>query len=361
MTNQTAIAAPRIVTVAAGSKEHPRQSEASVLQRRDGTLLIIYQEYLASDKGSGDEAPNRLVSKISRDGGVTWTDRRVVVEPHPGDVNIYCPSLLASGGDWLMFYYRHHEIAAGKPVETTGVMLRSCDEGATFEHATDVWLHQSFATTPSAVKRLTTGRIVHPVHGHEGLLWTAGDHIVCRCLVSDDEGMSWKTGEIVSLPMRGTMEPHVEELSDGRLIMVMRTQLGSVFSAYSADGGMIWSKPQTTGLKAPESTAAIYRIANTTDLLMLWNDAEYDPQFASHYGKRSPLTAAISQDDGRTWIHRRNIEVDPTRAFTNQAVTFTREGTVVLSYWTLEYSPDWKMGGHIDLRVAVFDVDWLYS
>lgn len=157
------------------------------------------------------------------------------------------------------------------------------------------------------------------------------------------------------------MEPHVEEARDGRVLMVMRSQLGSLFMSESRDGGMTWSKPQTTGLRAPESCPEITRIPETGDLLVIWNNSPYDPQFASHYGKRSPLTAAVSRDEGRTWSHVRDIEADPSRAFSNPGCRFTRAGTAIVNYWTCEYLPTWYMQDVIDLRVAVIETAWFYG
>ncbi len=57
-------------------------------------------------------------------------------------------------------------------------------------------------------------------------------------IYSDDDGQTWHVcDEFIYLPMRGSMEPKIEELKDGRLLMVMRTQLGSVFQSFSEDGG----------------------------------------------------------------------------------------------------------------------------
>ena len=93
------------MTVAAASADHPRNSEAAVYPRRDGSLLLIYQEYLASPRGGGDDAPNRLVAVVSNDGGRSWTDKRIVAEPAPDQVNVYSPSLLPSQrGDLLLFH-----------------------------------------------------------------------------------------------------------------------------------------------------------------------------------------------------------------------------------------------------------------
>jgi len=153
----------------------------------------------------------------------------------------------------------------------------------------------------------------------------------------------------------------VEETRDGRVLMVMRNQLGSLFLAESADGGVSWSLPQTTGLRAPESCPELTRIPETGDLLMIWNNSPYNPAFASHYGKRSPLTAAVSRDEGRTWGRPRDIESDPSRAFSNPGCRFIRGGMAIVNYWTCEYLPNWFMQDVIDLRAAIIETAWFYN
>jgi hypothetical protein len=83
--------------------------------------------------------------------------------------------------------------------------------------------------------------------------------------------------------------------------------------------------------------------------------------FASHYGKRSPLTVAVSTDDGLTWGTPKNIADDPKRCHTNPVAYFTSTGRCVLAWFEMGYSDKWFMAGNIDLRAAVFDVDWLRS
>ncbi|MCC6509666.1 MAG: exo-alpha-sialidase, partial [Pirellulaceae bacterium] len=98
----------------------------------------------------------------------------------------------------------------------------------------------------------------------------------------------------------------------------------------------------------------------TNDLLLIWNNS-YDPKFRSHFGKRSPLTAAVSKDHGKTWQHVRDIETDSTRAYSNPGCRFTRDGRAIINYWTCEYLPSWAMQDVIDLRVAVIDKSWFYD
>ena len=226
------------MTVAAASADHPRNSEGAVFERSDGSLLLIYQEYLASERGGGDDAPNRLVAVVSKDGGRSWADKRIVAEPAPNQVNVYSPSLLPSQrGDLLLFYYAYQAIGAGQAVDSTGYLARSADEGEHFSDRRVVWEHRPFGAASSAVKRLPSGRLLFPVEHHVGELWTPGASIQARCVTSDDDGRTWREGAAVRLPLRGCMEPHVEALADGSVLMVMRTQLGSVFSCRSRDEG----------------------------------------------------------------------------------------------------------------------------
>ena len=355
---------PKIVTIAEATEEYPRHSEASILERTDGSLLIAWQEYTRSERGSEDNAPNRIMSMTSHDGGETWGERRTLLEPEPGDVNVYSPNFLRlPDGEVLLFNLRYLVLERGKPPSLTALVRRSRDEGLTFSEPEPVWTQMPFGFASSVVKRLSTGRIVLPVARQTGAVWTPTDHEVLGVMHSDDGGKSWQESRTwVDLPLRGAMEPHVEELRDGRILMVMRTQLGAVFHAHSEDGGETWSKPQTTGLKSPESCPDLLRIPKTGDLMIVWNDSPYDPAFASHYGKRSPLTVAISQDEGATWTRPRNVEDDPRRAYSNPGCLFTSRGKILLHYWTLVYTDKWRMNsGRIDLRAAIFDVDCLYS
>lgn len=141
-------------------------------------------------------------------------------------------------------------------------------------------------------------------------------------------------------------------------------QLGAVFKSYSEDGGRIWSNPQTTGLQSPESCPALLRIPQTHDLMLVWNDSPYDPRF-DHYGLRSPLSVAISQNDGDTWPIRKNIETDPQWEFTNPAPFATSQGTILIGYEASPYAsvaPPGKLGRSImHGKLAVVDIGWLYE
>ena len=347
-----------IVTVAEHMAEYTRKGEGDVIELEDGRLLLVYMEF--SGDGS-DVAWTRLVAKESADGGFTWGRHRVLTETAPGDVNVYSPNLIRAldGGILLVFMRQHSAV----PLAVTHYAWKSTDEGDTFTPLAEFAARKDYSVCNAVVKRLACGRLLLPVSAvHRAGDGAYGHTYAGAVLYSDDDGGTWQEADNrVFLPLRGVMEPHVQETGDGRVLAVMRNQLGSPFMSESVDQGLSWSKPQTTGLRTPESCPELARIPGTGDLLVIWNNSPYDPAFRSHYGKRSPLTAAVSRDQGRTWAPVRDIEDDPGRAFSNPGCRFTGDGKAIVNYWTCRYTPDWSMQDIIDLRVAVMDTGWFYG
>lgn len=337
----------QIVTVAKSTKDFTRKSEGDVIELADGRLFLAYMEF--SGDGS-DYATTRIVRKISSDGGLTWQDHLVLAQTLPKDMNVYSPNLIRSkDGGILLIFMRQHTT---NPRTTTMVAYKSLDEGNTFRLYSEFARNKEYSLCNAVVKRLSSGRILLP----------QSPNAQGTVLFSDDEGLTWQESKNrVSLPMRGAMEPHVEQTRDGRVLMVLRNQLGSLFVSESLDEGVTWSKPQTTGLRTPESCPELTRIPGTDGLLMIWNNSSYDPSFISHYGKRSPLTAALSKDNGATWVHVKDIEADPNRAFSNPGCRFVSGDKAVINYWTCEYLPSWRMQDVIDLRVALIPKNWFYG
>lgn len=350
---------PEIVTVAASTPEYTRKGEGDVIELKDGRLLIVYMEF----SGKGDDyATTRLVAQESADGGRTWDRHRVVTQTAPGDINVYSPNLIrAADGGILLIFMRKHGVS---PTVNTHYVWKSADEGEHFSPLAEFAARGDHSLCNAVVKRLRSGRLLVPTSPYDTII-SSGVDDSCGCgtvMYSDDDGLTWlEANNRVYLPMRGVMEPHVEETRDGRVLMVMRTQLGSLFLSESTDEGITWSKPQTTGLRTPESCPELTRIPATGDLLMIWNNAPYEPDFASHYGKRSPLTAAVSRDEGRTWENIRDIEDDPHRAFSNPGCRFTSKGAAIVNYWTCEYLPNWCMQDVIDQRIAIIKTEWFYG
>lgn len=342
-----------IATVSASEPGLPRKSEADVIELKDGRLFMAYMEF-AGD--GSDNAHTRIVGVESADGGLTWSGRRLLIETAPGDLNVFSPNLVRRSDGAILFLFMNQH--GSKPYASTLHAWLSRDEGRTFSPLAEFGRRGPYNLCNAVVRRLASGRLLLPV--------CADEKGTARCpgysgavLWSDDEGVTWiESGFRIRLSMRGVMEPHVEETRDGRVLMVMRSQLGSLFFCESRDAGETWSLPQASGLPSPEACPDLRRNPATGDLLLVWNPAPYDPEYTSHFGRRTPLSFAISRDEGRTWSAPRAIESDPDRAFSNPGSRFLSNGDCLVHYWTCPYRPNGAFRHLIDLRAARLPAAW---
>lgn len=156
-----------------------------------------------------------------------------------------------------------------------------------------------------------SGRIVVPL---EHLTSDPGRLIACS-VYSDDEGKTWRRSNWIDLGGHGhhdgAMEPTVAELSDGRLLMLIRTSLDRFWQAISEDGGRYWRIIQPSDIDASNSPGYLLRLSSGR-LVLVWNrlhpegrkwtksNLPQHTEFPSSW-HREELSIAFSEDDGRTW------------------------------------------------------------
>ena len=101
----------------------------------------------------------------------------------------------------------------------------------------------------------------------------------------------------------GNIQPSLWRCTDGRLRMVVRTTraVGRVGLAESSDDGRTWSAVRPTSLPHPNAGLDAVKLADGR-VLLVYNHA---PQ------GRTPLSLALSDDDGDTWRTRRALEDGP--------------------------------------------------
>ena len=274
-----------------------------------------------------------------------------------GCVNGYGPSLYRrSDGSISLFFKRYTHLVWGEKQLNSYYRIDSFDEGKSWSEERLIWENEQHGAMNHTIKRISSGATLLPIVRSEA--WGGpNDNQVVSVLRSEDDLCTWTESNRIMAPMRGLMEPCIAEGADGTLHMVMRTQLGSVFHSFSTDDGRTWSKAQTTGLRSPESCPCIAAVPGTDALLVVWNNAEYDMSWVSHYGKRTPLTVAISRDGLRTFSDPIDIEADPDRAFTNPSITVTKDGEFLMNYWSCLYTPEGRFRGLIDLKLATFKIN----
>ena len=304
------------------------QMGTSIIERADGALECFDSQF------------NRAVS---RDGGRTWADYRLMEGlpeagrraefPHLGFGWIRLPSG-GIGMGWEEVGYatgRHKYVKLWwRTSEDEG---RSWSEPVLINPTGEMGRHSHL----SPVRLASSGRLLLPVRWafnagkriydtiQLGQGWWKGKKVpieghnhypelgITYVYYSDDEGQTWSRneGEVLGWPQRGwintvpTDEPSLDELSDGRLLMLMRSTIGRLLQSFSEDGGEHWSLTQPAPLASAHAPCCLKRIPRTGDLLCVWNQTSPDE---IRLGKgRNRLSAAITSD-GKQWEHFRTLE-----------------------------------------------------
>jgi sialidase-1 len=321
-----------------------------VIVLRDGRLLHATTEFLGS---GSDFATARLIAVESSDGGRTWGPRRVLQE-NVGVQNVMSVTfrrltgLARFEGPIGLFY-----LVKNSPGDLHVFLRVSDDEGATFGDPARVTDRAGYhVLNNDRVTVLATGRLVVPVASTDDVL-RRGSRFVSTCYLSDDLGKSWRRskGE-VECPMRGAMEPEVVERTDDRLLMHVRTQTGRIMVSESADGGETWSGARLWGVRAPEAPSTVRRLPSTGHWLLIWNDCFRDDATKA---RRTPLTAAISTDEGKTWSHRRDLEASVGHSYAYTSVAF-HKGRALLTYYVCD-----EATGRISSRFRSVPIAWFYE
>ena len=339
--------------VLAPTPGNPRNSEGDFVNIDQQRILFIYTHFTA---GAGDDASAYLAGRWSSDEGKTWDDHDQIIVPKPTGVqNIMSVSLLKLPDGRILLLY----LVKTSDSDCRPVIRVSTDQAKTWSEPRPCLTDSGyFEANNGRLIQLNSGRIIMPVAQYD---WKtpAGQRGIVSCYFSDDSGMTWQRGkttlEAPPQSRSGLQEPLAVELSDGRIMMLSRTDRGSQFRSYSADGGDTWSPAEPTDILSPLSPASIKSIPRAGDLLMVWNDHSHiDPSLR---GRRTPLTVAISRDDGKTWIHRKTLYDDPHGWYCYTAIDFA--GNRVL----LGHCAGQQVKGSSGLATTVitsFDVAWLY-
>jgi len=318
------------MVVAPAAGQNPRNSEAAIVPLNDGTLLLGWTEFYGGD--GADHAPARIVGLLSADGGRTWDGKYTLVENDGGCNVMEVNFLRLQTGALALFYCQKNS----EEKDCRVMMRTSTDEGRTFGPAKQLSPDGKYTgLTNGRSLRLGSGRILVEA-------WENGDSY---CYLSDDDGETWREGGRVQPAGGPSYEPACIELKDGRVLMLMRTGLGSQFASISADGGETWTTPEPTALEGTAAPVHLSRVPTTGDILAIWN---HNPGAPS----RNPFTAAISKDEGETWEQFRNIEDAAGDAWAYPAVTWVGDRALVtyfnyaggLSLWLRSIPAGWFYG-----------------
>lgn len=228
-------------------------------------------------------------------------------------------------------------------------------------------------------------RIVVPGHGN-------GTHIH----ISDDGGLTWtRSKDTIRVPAHEIggvhkgqrwqnlgVEGSIVELKDGRLWIVVRTSQDQHWESFSKDYGETWSPAQPSRFYGTLTMPYTGRLKDGR-LLALWTNTTALPecyrsnrQWCQENGlkarggedaftNRDSHHAAISHDEGKTWIGFREVIVDEIRNASDYA---TRHGSEDRAKHQSEmeqldaHRVLISLGQHPEhRRLMVMDTRWLYE
>ena len=312
---------PRVLLELPKDAQFPRNSEGDVVELKDGRLMVAWSRYSGTVKGECDDHwPADIAAVESADGGKTWGAPRVLVTRRSEDLNVMSVSLLRlRDGSLAMFFLRKHSKTDCRPAACV-----SRDEGRTWS-APQLCIPDSragyYVLNNARAVLLASGRIALPLSRHPAAVdpktGKATDvQQVGRlvCVISDDAGRTWRMGAEAPSVRDGNgrevvfQEPGLVELKDGRLMMYCRTNRREQWAAYSSDGGESWTAPAPMPgvVSARYAPATVARLSNG-DLVMAWNDHSSAASQRGDSHLRAPMTVAVSKDEARTWICRKNV------------------------------------------------------
>lgn len=335
------------------SKDNPRNSEGDFITLEDGRIMFIYSHYTGSS--SSDHAPAYLAARFSDDGGKTWTQNDEIIVENEGRMNVMSVSLLRlQNGKIALFYSRKNSTEDCIPM-----MRISEDEAKSWSEPTQCITDKKgyFVLNNDRVIQLESGRLLMPVALHQvsGGKWMNKADLFSY--YSDNNGVTWfSSSKVPDNTAIITQEPGLIELKDGRIMMYIRANAGFQQLSFSTDRGQTWSHIQTSNIPSPLSPATIEKIQGTNDWLLVWNNNDGSNLIIKN--KRTPLTLAISKDEGKTWEKIKNIQNDSDGWYCYIAIHFVNKEDILLSYCAGSQSQN----THLSITdITLVNKKWIYN
>ena len=235
----------------------------------------------------GEDIYNYVVASTSADGGKTWGEKFVIDPDGDGPVRACNPVFWrdSSGKLWLFWC----QFPDSKTTES--LVYAMTTENPDDENPK--W---------SAPRVLCPGVTQNkPIVTHQGIWllpvanwYHEGSNMI---MASDDSGETWSLKGTATVPDPGARncdEPMVVELSEGSLLMLVRTKYG-IGRSFSSDGGRSWDPVVPSGL--PHTPARLYLSRLRSGNLLL---VKHGPLEGAPVGRKK-LQAYLSKDDGKTW------------------------------------------------------------
>lgn len=290
--------------------------EAIVRQMANGELLMV-----AQCKGMTEPSPeNRVFYWHSRDNGKTWGDP-VLLWPEDGRA-VYQTEVSVIGGEVTVYLTLHD----GNFLDWECVTMKSHDNGYHWENAGKPPCFSRFTFFRGMIETRDHGRVMayqrYPVSEelnaklkqecsrHNKKIFHVTEKIPYNengIIRSDDNGLTWECHPAIFLHQGEKLwhwgEPTVCELSDGRLVMLVRVNKdGYLWRSNSEDGGRTWCEPYRTDIPNPNNKVKLISMPDGR-IALIHTPVIRDMKLTDRY----PLEIWISDDNMETWSYKKTL------------------------------------------------------
>ncbi|MDD2247629.1 MULTISPECIES: sialidase family protein [unclassified Proteiniphilum] len=333
-----------------GTGEYNNYRIPALVVTNEGTLLAFCE-----GREAGDTGDINLLLKRSEDNGTTWSNEQVAWDDADNTCGNPCPVVdERTGRIWLFTSWNNGKDKESDIISKTSISPRlpyvcySDDDGKTWSEPESLEITCRnpswgwYATGPGIGIQIKNGRykgrlVIPANHSYDdpkgnlaGGPYGYGAHVI----YSDDHGKSWQISESIK---PGCNESQVTELSDGTLLMNMRSYNNKQARAisYSTDGGQNWSEIEHDfQLVEPLCQAAVLNFGEVggQQVHLFLNPAV--PHGRDH------LMLKVSLDDCRSWSNGKLVYEGPAAY---SCITRLADGRVGLFFEAGEKSPYEKM------------------
>ena len=347
--------------------------------------VLAWCEARKRQAGVSDWDDIRILLRRSTDEGKTWSTPQSIANVQgpkrknplalhmknvdPADVTYNNPVLIADrdGSIHMLFcleyercfYQRSNDdgLRWSPPVEIT----------TTFHSFRKTYPWKVLATGPNHSIQLRNGRLLVPIWLSTGEGGNAHRPSVTATIYSDDQGQTWKAGDIAVPCTDEWINPNETvaiELNDGRVMLNVRNESKTHrrLITTSPDGATHWSTPSFhPSLLEPICMAGIVRYKHGTENLILFSnphnlDKAKGKTIPGQNRDRKNLSIKISRDEGNTWPINKLLEDGPS---TYSDLAVTKSGNILCFYGSAGNNQGMTAYSGGRLTLARFNLEWL--
>jgi predicted neuraminidase len=318
--------------VPTGPYKHP----AALAELDNGDLYLVYYG------GAGEYAVETAVwGSRKKPGERTWSAPVAIARDPFRSVGNAVIWQAPDGLVWLFYVVRY-----GETWSTSRIQFKVSQDGAqSWSDASPLALEAGMMVRNRPIV-LSDGHYLLPAYHETGQdTERVGADSVSLFFRFDPRATTWtQTGPIRS--PKGNIQPAPVQLDDGRLIAYCRRgggytkeEKGYLVRAESHDGGRTWTEGRDSAFPNPNAAVDFLKLRSGC-LLLIYNDC---------FHGRSPLTAALSEDNDKTYPFKRNLAEGPGD-FAYPFAIQARDGKIHLVYTSDRRTV---------VNYAVFDEAWV--